>query len=276
MLSPHECRALFYLQKIYLFMGDGMRFPLIIGGCVVFAAIVSAAAFTSARQSAIGTTATPGVSVISLHDIAQENIATAQPTKMMHIPLVRQGRDYTCGVSCVQSLMRYAGYEFDVREEVLLERLGVDESGTPIPGMVDFLNNLRRSDEKNAVASATVRENMTITELIQFLDSGKPVICAIQAWQTNDSGGYELDCDYSRIWSSGHYVVAIGYDPERIYFMDPSTMGSYAYIPRAELDARWHCAGEMTPEGIERLEHTGIVVTISDPRYTPFGFYKIL
>lgn len=256
-------------------MGDRMRSHVPAYVCIALAAIASTA-FLSTPQPATETARALDTSTLPFDAIPQEYIPAAHPEKILYVPLVRQGRDYTCGVACVQSLLRYAGYEFGIREELLLEGLRVDASGTPIAGMVDFLNNARRSGENSAVARATVRENMTMPELMQSIDSGSPVICLIQAWQTNASGEYELRYDYSRVWSSGHYAVAIGYDAERIYFMDPSTTGTYTFIPRAELDARWHGAGEMTPDGIQRLEHTGIVVTIPNPRYTPHGFYKIL
>lgn len=32
----------------------------------------------------------------------------------------------------------------------------------------------------------------------------------------------------------------IGYDLERFYFMDPSTLANYTYIPVQEFEDRWH------------------------------------
>ena len=68
----------------------------------------------------------------------------AKPDKLIPVPLMRQGRDYTCGVACVQALLRYAGYAFDVREDILLAPLGTTpEDGTPLSGIVDFLNQYK-------------------------------------------------------------------------------------------------------------------------------------
>lgn len=205
---------------------------------------------------------------------------TARPTRLIPIPLIRQGRDNTCGVACVQALLRYAGYAFDVREGILDRLLDVPESGASMKAMVAFMNHVRRPSESGkdggGVLFATLRENLTLADLIQAVDSGTPVICLIQAWRTNEAGDYEIDHKYSGKWDSGHYVVAVGYDGERVYFMDPSTAGNYTYIPRNELDARWHGLGDITPDGVEFFEHAGIVVRIDNPQYSPGEFYKIL
>ncbi len=43
-----------------------------------------------------------------------------------------------------------------------------------------------------------------------------------------------------RLVGPNHYAVAIGYDEKHIYFMDPSTLGHYTFIPIAEFLDRWH------------------------------------
>ncbi len=194
----------------------------------------------------------------------------AKPDKLIPVPLMRQGRDYTCGVACVQALLRYAGYAFDVREDILLAPLGTTpEDGTPLSGIVDFLNQVTRSAEggKEArVMEAEVRQNMTIAELTRRIDAGSPVICLIQAWWADAKGHVEPRHDYADEWESGHYVIAVGYDRERIYFMDPSLAGNYGYIPRRDLDARWHDVDVRQGNAV-RYEHAGIVVTVLRPEY---------
>ncbi len=225
-------------------------------------------------------------------DPAVTEVSRARPAVLLRLPLVRQGRDNTCGVACVQSILRYAGPEFDLREELVIGRVGTDDSGTPVDGMVNFLNQVRLREattpEATALAAtgggereipvirAEFKENLTQEDLIRCLDAGAPVICLLQAWDENAEGLFEIRHDYDRIWASGHYAIAIGYDERRIYFMDPSTMGTYTYIPRDELDPRWHGVGDITEEGIERLEHAGIVITVPNPRYAPDEFFKIL
>ncbi len=208
-----------------------------------------------------------------------------RPTALIRLPLVRQARDNTCGVACVQSLLRYAGPEFDLREDLLIPKVGTDESGTPVDGMVNFLNRVRLrgdtvagegDDAGTPIFTAEFAENLTVEDLIRHIDQGRPVICLFQAWSENAEGQYEIERDYRRIWASGHYAIAVGYDARRLYFMDPSTMGSYTYIPRDEFTARWHGVGDITEEGVERLERAGIIVTIPKPGYAPEEFFKIL
>jgi len=64
---------------------------------------------------------------------------------------------------------------------------------------------------------------MTLNDIRNFIDNGIPVIVLIQAWA-------ESLVDYSQDWEDGHYAVAIGYDRDTIYFMDPSTLGNYTYF----------------------------------------------
>ena len=179
------------------------------------------------------------------------------PTVLIELPLVRQSTAYSCGVACTQSILRYTGYDFDVREDNLISALGAnDESGTRYERIVELLNtNSHYSDSSqdgnmNRI-TAEAGFNLTVDELCAYLDQGKPVICAIQAWAYLTASEYETEYD------SGHYVIAIGYDPDNIYFMDPSTSGNYAYIPKDEFAARWHDA-----DGEDAVDQFGIVVTI--------------
>ena len=56
----------------------------------------------------------------------------------------------------------------------------------------------------------------------------------IQAWTS------PTNVDWKNEWEAGHYVVAVGYDQNNVYFMDPYTLGNYAYIPKSEFMDRWH------------------------------------
>ncbi|MDY4193011.1 MAG: hypothetical protein SOY03_01665 [Bariatricus sp.] len=51
--------------------------------------------------------------------------------KFLKLPLYRQSHNFTCGVACVASVLRYAGYDFDTREDRLLwELAATPENGT--------------------------------------------------------------------------------------------------------------------------------------------------
>lgn len=47
---------------------------------------------------------------------------------------------------------------------------------------------------------------------------------------------------YATVWDAGHYVIMVGYDDDRLFFVDPSNASpaGYVYLPRTELDERWH------------------------------------
>jgi predicted double-glycine peptidase len=93
-----------------------------------------------------------------------------------------------------------------------------------------------------------VLKDMKLDDLKKWLDAKKPVLCLIQAWP-------ERKVDYKNDWDDGHYVVAIGYDERNVYFMDPSTLGNYTYIPVAEFLDRWHDTDSKV-----KLHHFGMII----------------
>lgn len=138
------------------------------------------------------------------------------------IPLVRQGRNYTCGLASLEAVNE----AFGTRDEGELE-IAEHAGSTPEAGTDP--NSLQGEAERLGLKSE-LHENLTLDQLKGFLDQEKPVICAIQAWGEPENYG-QLD--------DGHYVVAIGYDDENIYFEDPSMEGHYGYLPNEEFLARW-------------------------------------
>lgn len=162
--------------------------------------------------------------------------------KLMKLPIYRQATNYTCGVACVLSLLRYASYEFDIREDNLKIALHADEeNGTKWYNIVNYLNAVRLNETDHQYFTAEKREGMTVDDLVHEIDQKHPVICAIQAWDWDDeTEEYSMDLDYTEEWEWGHWVVAIGHDRDNIFFMDPSTAGNYTYIPKDKLVARWH------------------------------------
>ena len=172
--------------------------------------------------------------------------------KFLKLPLYRQSHNFTCGVACVASVLRYAGYDFDTREDRLLwELAATPENGTNYVNITEYLDAVRIDDFPNTPVIATevvcedyASNDLTLTDsllsqLRAALDDDSPVICAIQAWR--DDGDYKAKTE-----DDGHYVVLIGYkkDTEKdtyiYYFMDPSTSGSYTYLTEEEFSLRWH------------------------------------
>lgn len=160
---------------------------------------------------------------------------------LLRVPIFRQAQTYTSGVACVQSLLRYAKYEFDIREDNLANALDADEEyGVRAEAMTEYLNSVRFNDEETQYFNAEFRQGMTLEDLKKELDKGNPVICDIQAWNWNYDEEYSMDLDYSNEWGCGHWVVAVGYNRDNIFFMDPSTSANYTYIPNDKLESRWH------------------------------------
>ena len=171
-------------------------------------------------------------------------------SKLIRLPLYRQSHNFTCGVSCVSSVLRYAGYDFDTREDRLFLELGsTPENGTNYMKIVEYLESVRldSSPDKPVFSTKVISldydnqdsgaNDSLLREIRTTLDDNHPIICAIQAWKD--------DADYSsRSEDDGHYVVLIGYskgnDGYLYYFMDPSTSGSYTYLTEDEFILRWH------------------------------------
>jgi ABC-type bacteriocin/lantibiotic exporter with double-glycine peptidase domain len=178
-----------------------------------------------------------------------------QPAKLIKIPQTGQAKFYTCGVAVMQSLLYYNGIERD--QEELEPALGSSPAyGTSIDSMRRFLN------ENNI--DAELLQNLSLRDLRGYIDSGRVIVCLMQAW--DDEPGH----DYTDTWNDGHYIVAIGYDDDRIYFMDPYTIANYCYIENNDFLTRWH--------GINlgvRYLNAGIVVANPNPVYNPGVFVPI-
>jgi predicted double-glycine peptidase len=171
---------------------------------------------------------------------------------LIRVPLARQATSYTCGVAALQSVLAY--YGIAVRQDRLAAALQADpEQGTNYHNMAAY------AEAQGLRVQVCI--DMRLEELQQLLDAGQPVIVALQAWADAPS------C-YAGAWDDGHYAVAVGYDAERFYFMDPSTLGNYTYIPIAQFLERWH---DMYLEaGVPvRLVHFGLVVAGERPLYDP-------
>jgi len=177
---------------------------------------------------------------------------------LIRVPLTRQSSDYTCGVAVLQSILYFYDAQDEYSEDMLVKELKADPvNGTSYQAMADFANS------KGYLAD--VRTDMVLDDLRNFIDNGVPVIVLIQAWA-------ESPVDYSQDWDDGHYAVAIGYDRDAVYFMDPSTMGNYTYLPNQEFLDRWHDEDR----GV-RLNRFGLIIKreIRKNHYDPDNIFPI-
>lgn len=148
------------------------------------------------------------------------------PPQLIQIPLARQATPYTCGVAALQAVLHYYGHA--VRQDVLAAALCASpEHGTNYKKMVAYA--------QACGLTVDVYTELDVAELRSLIDRGIPVMVALQAWAAPGT-------DYAEAWEDGHYAVVVGHDSAKLYFMDPSTLGNYTYIPVANFLERWHDA----------------------------------
>jgi len=168
------------------------------------------------------------------------------------VPLTRQSTNWTCGVAALQSVLRYFSVD-DIREDNLTKEL----LAGPAHGTRYF--DIMRVAKLRGLTIDERREK-TLDDLKRDIDSGKPVLVCYQAWVEEVDEGDSWD--WEERWDDGHYSVVVGYDSERFFLMDPSTLGCYAYIPFPEFEARWHDIDGVDDE--IRLIHWGLSFTKQD------------
>ena len=103
-----------------------------------------------------------------------------------------------------------AYYGIDVREDTVMQIARTARGGTNVVGIIKTLRYY---------GLATGRCT-SVAGIKNTLDKQHPVILTLQAYKASGTA-------YRRTWGDGHYVVAIGYDAERIYFEDPSSSNAH-------------------------------------------------
>jgi len=144
--------------------------------------------------------------------------------QIKNFPNLRQGFDYDCGATALQSVLFY--YGINERLDKIMKLVKTQETGTNIL-------NIKKIAEKYGLK--TNLGKMTIDEVKSFVDKKIPVILLVQAW-TN-----EKNVDWENDWDDGHYVIAIGYNKSKMYFEDPSSI-SKTFLTYEEFKKRWHDA----------------------------------
>ena len=185
-----------------------------------------------------------------LHVACKNNYQEYQPSAIkIALPEVQQPDEYSCGVASLMAILAYYGTGPEDYEDLKKEIGTTQKSGT------DYHRMLRFATEQGL--RADVIHDMTLGQLEACLLEGKPVVCAIQAYAENTPARQRADV-YHRD-DNGHYLVAIGYDDDNIYFMDPSLTGRRGFLPKAEFQARWH-DNEGTPDRPKLISHLGLVI----------------
>lgn len=140
------------------------------------------------------------------------------------LPSAKQPLNFSCGPSALRSI----AVHFKVGPNN--EQFYINKCNTTSKDGTHPKDLIRVAKELGLTVKA--KSNMTINNLHNYLDEGIPVICSIQAWGNQEK--------YTENDHSGHYVVAIGYTKDKIYFMDPSIKASRGFLPNDEFISRWH------------------------------------
>ncbi len=167
---------------------------------------------------------------------------------------MKQTQFYDCGPTALQSVLLYYGIE--VRLDELFERLGTTDNGTHPKTMVSALHSY---------GIKTDAGQMSVDDIRNYITQNTPVILLLQAWAMREH------VDWRTNYSDGHYVVAIGFDEERIVFEDPWVYHR-TYLPTHELDNRWH---DLIRHDNERYEHYGIAAYGLPPAFHPETMIRV-
>lgn len=142
--------------------------------------------------------------------------------KLLNIPRYRQTYEYDCGSTSIQMVLAY--YGVDVRKEKIMKIACTDKTGTNPKNMIRTLKKFKL---------VTEAKEMSLDDVKKFVDKKTPVILLIQAWSRKKNPNWK------KLWTSGHYVIAIGYDKNRIYFADPASI-HITSLKNQEFIERWH------------------------------------
>jgi predicted double-glycine peptidase len=166
------------------------------------------------------------------------------PDNLIQVPVVTQKRNFSCGPAAALALLRHwrpDAYRH-VDESDLYTPLETTAADGTEPGPIAaYLRGAGLFAEYR-------RDDVTVRDLERAVDAREPPIVDLQAWTDHAA-------PYGETWDAGHYVVLVGYDAERFYFADPSTVTphGYAYLARPELEERWHDLAGPENERVERM-----------------------
>jgi predicted double-glycine peptidase len=163
-------------------------------------------------------------------------------SKVLEFPELRQTFNYDCCASALQSVLVYYGIE--KRENELMKLLNTTEAdGTK-------LADLKKTIEYYGLECKMIK-GMTPEDIVNYIKKKTPVIVLLQAWRD-----FDANPNWKEDYNDGHFVVAIGYDINKIIFDDPASF-CRTYLTFDELRERWH---DTNDNNIKDPDSIGIVV----------------
>ena len=151
------------------------------------------------------------------------------------LPNVAQTYGYTCGPSALLAICAYYGVGPDEEDQVSADMRCMKDGADPYQ-IVDAAQ----------LYGFRVKEfrYMSNKQLRRCLDKRRPVLLMLQAWGEKPS--YEAE------WGDGHWLAAIGYDDDGVYFEDPSLEAARGFLTWDDLRQRWHDVEGAANEHTER------------------------
>ncbi|MEK6823917.1 MAG: cysteine peptidase family C39 domain-containing protein [Nanoarchaeota archaeon] len=143
--------------------------------------------------------------------------------KILDFPELCQTYEYDCGATALEAVFIYYGIE--IKEGLIINQAKTSKSrGTSV-------KHIEITAKKYGFKVDS--KEIDIPDIKKYIDKKIPVILLLQAWKGRKN------LDWKKDWDDGHYVVAIGYDKEKIYFEDPYTF-ERTFLKFEELKKRWH------------------------------------
>jgi predicted double-glycine peptidase len=165
------------------------------------------------------------------------------------LPNVIQERRHACGAAALMAVAGYFGVGPKHEEDFLqaLRRRGMD------PRVGAHPDQIVRAARRFGLETRELAP-MSLAQLRAALRARHPVMLMLQAWGAPAAG--RASRKYRDVWTEGHWVVAIGFDPLGVFFEDPSLGAVRGYLTNEELDDRWHDTGRRG----RHIDRCGIVI----------------
>lgn len=147
----------------------------------------------------------------------------------INLPKVTQKTHYSCGPAALLSVFKYFGV--NTTEELLIDLLKTDSQNGTSPYRISRY-------AKKLGFNSRLKKNMSLDDVVEYLDNKIPVICPIYAYGT------------------GHYVVIIGYSNDLVFFEDPMLQVSRGILTWEDFNKRWE---DYDSKG-NKVKHLGIAI----------------
>jgi ABC-type bacteriocin/lantibiotic exporter with double-glycine peptidase domain len=174
--------------------------------------------------------------------------------KMLNFPFSRQCYQYDCGANAMESILNYYGKDVNEGDIIKIAKT-TSREGTNFDGLKRVADKFKLRYKQKI---------MTIEEIKKNINHGRPVLIDLQAWKGKEIRGKwveDKNKDWENDWKDGHYVVAMGYSSNKIFFEDPSATAR-TFLSYRELKKRWHD----TNVGKKKYYNWGMIFN-GKPRY---------